>query len=90
MESKKLQIYRTWPNSSKQFNRLYAFGVDAYFILPYLNWLRSSSNAHIQGATGELYMNEQNQIVRILSWARFKRGIPRLLPSTTTISNNLQ
>ena len=80
----KKQIYRTWPNKSKQYNRLYALGTDAYNILHYLNWLRGNSNAQLEGATGGLSMNEQNQITRQLSWAKFKRGIPRQLASTVT------
>lgn len=83
----KLQIYRTWPNKSKQFNRFYAFGNDAYFILNYLNWLRANSQSRLMGQTGKLHMNEHNQILRELSWAKFKKGKPRLLPATARISN---
>lgn len=83
METAKLQIYRTWPNRSKQFNRLYALGTDAYNVLYYLNWLRGNPHAHIQGATGELFMNERNQVMRILSWAKFRKGLPRLIASSS-------
>lgn len=83
MQTIKQQVYRAWPNESRQFNRLYALGTDAYNILHYLTWLRSNSKAHLQGATGELYMNEQNQVMRILSWAKFRRGTPDLLTTST-------
>ena len=83
----KLQIYRTWPNKSKQFNRFFAFGNDAYYVLHYLNWLRGNSQSRLQGETGNLHMNESNQILRELSWARFKRGKPQLLPATARLDN---
>lgn len=78
----KQQIYQTWPVRSKLFNRFYAFGSDAYYLLDYLNWLRGNSLARLNAATGKLYMNETNQVLRELTWARFKNGIPRLLPVT--------
>ncbi|MDX1811632.1 MAG: penicillin-binding protein activator, partial [Gammaproteobacteria bacterium] len=83
METLKKQVYRNWPNKSKQFNRLYALGTDAYNILFYLNWLRDNSNAQLQGATGILHMNEKNQVIRQLSWAKFRNGLPRLIAATT-------
>lgn len=83
----KLQIYRTWPNKSRQFNRFYAFGSDAYYVLNYLNWLRGNSQSRLEGETGNLYMNESNQILRELSWAKFKNGKPRLLPATAKLDN---
>ena len=83
----KMQIYRTWPNKSKQFNRFYAFGNDAYAVLHYLNWLRGNSQSRLQGQTGNLHMNESNQILRELSWAKFKNGKPILLPATARIDN---
>ncbi len=88
MEPLKQQIYAQWPNESEQLNRLFALGIDAYTVLPYINWLQMSSASHIQGATGELYMNAQNQIMRILSWAKFRNGTPRLL--ATSITNTSQ
>ena len=84
MASLKKQIYKAWPNMSKQFNRLYAFGSDAYNILYYLNWLRDNSNAQLEGATGRLQMNEQNQVIRQLSWAEFSHGVPKLIAATAT------
>jgi len=84
----KQQTQQIWPNETKKLNRLYALGSDSYNILFYLNWLRSNSNSRIQGATGELSMSETNQIIRQLSWAKFKKGKPVLLPSTEHITSN--
>ena len=83
----KLQIYRTFPNQSRKFNRLYAFGTDAYNILFYLNWLRANSQSMLQGTTGELHMSENNWVTRTLSWAKFKRGKPTLLPATAILND---
>lgn len=81
----KTQIYRTWPNQSKQFNRLYALGTDAYNILFYLNWLRGNNLSVLQGTTGKLHMSETNRVMRELSWAKFKKGKPTLLPATASL-----
>lgn len=78
----KQKIHQMWPNESQKFNRLYAFGSDAYYVLNYLNWLRSNSLSQLDGATGKLHMNETNQILRELTWAKFKNGSPRLLPAS--------
>ena len=83
----KQNIYKTWPNESKQFNRLYALGNDAYYVLNYLNWLRSNSLSQLDGATGKLHMSETNQILRTLTWAKFRNGTPRLLPSVAKLDN---
>ena len=83
----KLQIYRTWPNKSKKFNRFYAFGNDAYYVLNYLNWLRGNKNSRLGGQTGNLHMNESNQILRELTWAKFNKGKPFLLPATAKLEN---
>lgn len=83
----KLQIYRLWPNKSKKYNRFYAFGSDTYHILRYLNWLRSNSLSLLEGETGKLHMNESNQILRELSWAKFKNGKPKLLPATARLDH---
>ena len=83
----KQQIYQIWPNKSKQFNRFFAFGNDAYYVLHYLNWLRGNSHSRLQGETGNLHMNESNQILRELTWAKFKSGKPQLLPATARLDN---
>lgn len=81
----KRQIYRTWPNRSRKFNRLFAFGTDAYNVLYYLKWLRANTHSMLQGTTGQLQMNEENRLTRTLSWAKFKKGRPTLLPATATL-----
>ncbi len=85
-DSYKREIYKTWPNSTRRFNRLYAFGTDSYNVLYYLNWLRSNNLSRLRGTTGELHMSENNQVLRNLSWAKFSKGRAKLLPATTMLS----
>ena len=55
--------------------RLFAFGMDAYALLPYLDWLLSHPDAYLDGATGELTADSFGRIHRLVSWARFENGI---------------
>ncbi|MGA8277058.1 MAG: penicillin-binding protein activator [Rhodanobacteraceae bacterium] len=55
--------------------RLFAFGMDAYALLPYLDWLLDHPDAYLDGATGELYADRFGRVHRLLGWARFEDGI---------------
>ncbi len=55
--------------------RLFAFGMDAYTLLPYLDWLLSHPDAYLDGATGELTADSFGRIHRLVGWARFENGI---------------
>lgn len=78
------KIHQLWPESADQYARLYALGVDAYRLIPYLDSLRASPYEEFPGATGRLIMDKNNRIRRALLWARFSGGIPRLLQQTAT------
>ena len=67
-------------NTSSRFGRLYALGLDAYLVFPYLNQLAASPNATINGETGILSIQGNNHIQRQLTWAVFKDGQPELIP----------
>ncbi|MBD3670906.1 MAG: penicillin-binding protein activator, partial [Gammaproteobacteria bacterium] len=54
--------------------RLYAFGVDAYRVLPILRNLQLSPFERYEGATGYLHVNKQRHIERELEWAFFNGG----------------
>jgi outer membrane PBP1 activator LpoA protein len=54
--------------------RLYAFGVDAYKVLPVLRSLQASAYERFEGATGYLHVDKQKHILRKLEWAYFDRG----------------
>ncbi len=55
--------------------RLFAFGMDAYALLPYLDWLIAHPDAYLAGATGELIGDSFGRIHRIAGWARFSNGV---------------
>ncbi|MBN8728198.1 MAG: penicillin-binding protein activator [Xanthomonadales bacterium] len=57
--------------------RLFAFGMDAYALLPYLDWLLGHPDAYLEGATGDLSADAFGRIRRSLGWARFENGIAR-------------
>ncbi len=67
-----------------QLNRLYALGVDAYNVISALASLQSQPYQRFDGETGTLMMDERGRLHRRLSWAIFERGVPRLLPATST------
>ena len=56
--------------------RLFAFGMDAYRLLGYVDWLSGRPYSFINGATGELSVDEARQVRRELAWARFQDGVP--------------
>lgn len=56
--------------------RLFAFGMDAYRLLGYVDWLAQRPYSFIHGATGELSVDQAAQVRRQLAWARFQDGVP--------------
>jgi outer membrane PBP1 activator LpoA protein len=56
--------------------RLFAFGMDAYRLLGYVDWLSGRPYSFINGATGELSVDEARQVRRQMAWARFQGGVP--------------
>ena len=61
--------------------RLYALGVDAFYLYPRLEQLNNLNNANFWGQTGILSLNNQQQFRRKQQWARFSRG--KAVPETT-------
>jgi outer membrane PBP1 activator LpoA protein len=55
--------------------RLFAFGMDAYALLPYLDWLLAHPDAYLGGATGDLTADSFGRIHRVVAWARFRDGV---------------
>ena len=58
------------PKSGSGYARLYAMGMDALSLVPHLGRLQSSRYESLDGRTGNLYMDETNQIHRQLVWVR--------------------
>jgi uncharacterized protein len=58
--------------------RLFAFGIDAYRLLPYLDFLRNHQGTYLDGATGQLLIDAFGRIRRLSSGYRFRNGAPEL------------
>ncbi|HEY6984807.1 MAG TPA: penicillin-binding protein activator [Rhodanobacteraceae bacterium] len=57
--------------------RLFAFGMDAYALLPYIDWLLAHPDAYLDGATGDLSADSFGRIHRLVGWALFSQGVAR-------------
>lgn len=60
---------QTWPERTTMQNRLFAFGVDAYALLPRLGMLNTLSYITFDGLTGTLSLNNHSEVERILPQA---------------------
>ena len=68
-----------WAVDTSNLRRLYALGIDAYRMIPYIGKLSLQDTAIYNGETGELHMDDDGRIRRKLLWARFVNGRARLL-----------
>ncbi|WP_082583074.1 penicillin-binding protein activator [Frateuria sp. Soil773] len=59
--------------------RLFAFGMDAWNLVPYIDWLRSHPGSYLPGASGQLTADQFGRIRRVLVWAAFVDGLARPL-----------
>lgn len=66
-----------WGKTFARYARLYAFGVDAYAIVPQLGRLRAQPYIEYGGETGWLSVAENNRLQRRLTWAQFTDGVPQ-------------
>jgi outer membrane PBP1 activator LpoA protein len=67
-------LTRYWPMRVRSRGRLYAFGFDAYRLIPLLKAGRFGSAHAIPGMTGLLSIDEQGHVHRQLDWARVTGG----------------
>ncbi|MDX1434675.1 MAG: penicillin-binding protein activator, partial [Gammaproteobacteria bacterium] len=74
-----------WSDSLGGLVRLYGFGADAYHVVKQLGRLRAQRYAEIEGVTGRLSLNERNQVTRKLMWARFEKGVPKVLRGSAAV-----
>jgi len=72
-----------WGENATRNARLYALGVDAWRIVPYLGELGGSMFGAYHGVTGNLSLDNLGIVNRSLRCARFSNGIPVLLESGT-------
>jgi outer membrane PBP1 activator LpoA protein len=69
-------VRAAWPARTQRRDRLYAFGFDAYRLLPALRAKSRLEGAEISGMTGKLRLDDQNRVHRGLDWAQIRNGQP--------------
>ena len=72
-------IEQLWPNQSARFSRLFAFGFDAYAMLPKLPLINTLTGYQYSGMSGLLQMNSNSQINRHLPMAQINQQSISLL-----------
>lgn len=74
-------ISEFWPDTAVRYARLYALGIDAYRLVPYLGKLNEGMFGAYHGVTGNLSLSDDGHINRTLRCAVFRKGLPVLLDS---------
>jgi outer membrane PBP1 activator LpoA protein len=72
-------VRAAWPARTARRDRLYAFGFDAYRLMPALRAKSSADAGEIPGVTGKLHLDDHNRIRRDLDWAQIRNGEPNNL-----------
>jgi uncharacterized protein len=72
-------VRAAWPARTARRGRLYAFGFDAYRLVPALRSKSLSQTNMISGVTGKLFLDAQNRVHRELDWAQLRGGVPAVL-----------
>jgi len=68
--------------SHSAYKRLYAFGIDAYRLIPRLAELSLQPGQQYEGKTGYIKIDEAGRVQRRLIWAQFVDGKPELTDAT--------
>lgn len=69
------EIAQTDANARGPAARLFAFGMDAFELMPYLDWMRQHPGSYVPGATGDLTIDRFGRVRRTPIWAQFVNGI---------------
>lgn len=72
-------LQSNWPYAHSGLDRLFALGVDAYAVIPYLNRLSSENAVRFGGVTSGLSLGRGGRLHRQLLWAQFRKGVPVLV-----------
>jgi len=78
-----------WPEE-RRLGRLHAMGYDAYNLIASLYASRGRAIADLDGATGELFLDQYGRIHRRLAWAQFQRGEAVALPNQEEVDGPIQ
>jgi outer membrane PBP1 activator LpoA protein len=58
------EVEQAWQNQNTMQKRLFAFGFDAYQLLPQLGMLNTLKYLSHEGLTGTLSLNEKGEVIR--------------------------
>ncbi len=72
-------VRAAWPARTARRDRYYAFGFDAYRLVPGLRSGNPAASSDIAGVTGKLHLDQQNKVRRDLDWAQIRGGAPFVL-----------
>jgi hypothetical protein len=64
-------VAKTLPSARGPGSRLFAFGVDAWRLAAYLDYLATHADAKLQGATGTLRLDGFGNVVRTPEWSTY-------------------
>jgi hypothetical protein len=70
-------VQSAWPSRANRRGRLYAFGFDAYRLIPMLRNQQPGRISFVSGMTGRLSIDADGRIRRELDWAEMHDGQPR-------------
>lgn len=65
----------------RRLARLHAMGYDAYQLTGSLFTVQQPGSTLLDGASGELFIDEEGRVHRRLAWAEFSNGVPVALPA---------
>lgn len=86
-ERLKATVDAVWRDRQREYARLFAFGIDAYRLLPYLAQLKTQPGMRLAGTTGQLWMDTGGGVHRDPIWARFRGGVPEELGAGPPVSS---
>jgi uncharacterized protein len=69
-------VRAAWPARTPRLDRLYAFGFDAYRLVPALKSNALSQTQELAGMTGMLSLDDHDRVRRELEWVQVKGGVP--------------
>jgi outer membrane PBP1 activator LpoA protein len=75
-----------WPEDSERYARLYALGIDAYRIVPYLSQSAQGLLTTFHGVSGNLSLDGNGHINRTLRCAQFSDGVAQLIETDSGIT----
>lgn len=67
--------------------QLFAFGMDAWNLVPYIDWLRTHPGSYVPGATGQLAADTFGHVNRVLTWLKFQDGVGRPMNGSLQMDN---